>query len=72
MAEQRIDDHSFWAGKAEEGSVFPKGPKVKNMRSGEGAGDLRDYPDSEREIQRDQDEAVRDVERRPMPAGKRF
>ncbi len=43
---QRIDDHSFWAGKGSNGSVFPMGAKVKNESSAEGAGSVKKYEDT--------------------------
>lgn len=44
---QRIDDHSFWAGKGSAGSVFPDGPhKVKMESSAEGAGSVMKYEDT--------------------------
>jgi hypothetical protein len=43
---QRIDDHSFWAGKGAKGSVFPDGAKVKMDSSAEGAGKEDYYEDT--------------------------
>lgn len=44
---QRIDDHSFWAGKGSKGSVFPDGPhKTKEESSAEGAGSVMKYEDT--------------------------
>ncbi len=43
---QRIDDHSFWAGKPANGSVFPMGAKTKMESSAEGAGSLTKYEDT--------------------------
>lgn len=56
MSGRRIDDHSFWAGKAGKDSVFPDGPhKTKQERSAEGAGHLgEEYPDTTDKIHRDQ------------------
>lgn len=47
---QRIDDHSFWAGRGSNGSVFPMGAKVKNESSAEGAGSLKKYEDTTERI----------------------
>lgn len=46
MSGRRIDDHSSWVGKAEDGVVFPKGAKLKNERSAEGAGAVMKYEDT--------------------------
>ena len=69
---RRIDDHSFWAGGKSKGSPFPEGAKVKTMRSAEGAGDLRDYPDDEQEVLRDQEGGVRKIDSKPMKPGYRY
>lgn len=58
---QRIDDHSFWAGKGANGSVFPMGAKVKNESSAEGAGSLMQYEDTTERIKHAQKEAVKQV-----------
>jgi hypothetical protein len=47
---QRIDDHSFWAGKAEKGGVFPKEAKMKEYSSAEGAGSVPKYEDTDEAI----------------------
>lgn len=47
---QRIDDHSFWAGEASNGSVFPMGAKTKMESSAEGAGSLPRYEDTTERI----------------------
>lgn len=52
---QRIDDHSFWAGKGSPGSVFPDGPhKVKMESSAEGAGSVPKYIDTTEAIRKQQ------------------
>lgn len=56
MSGQRIDDHSFWAGKKGKDSVFPDGPhKVKNESSAEGAGHLSKYQDTTEAIKATQE-----------------
>lgn len=47
---QRIDDHSFWAGKGSNGSVFPIGAKTKMESSAEGAGSVTKYEDTTERI----------------------
>ncbi len=52
---QRIDDHSFWAGKKGKSSVFPDGPhKTKDESSAEGAGSVMRYIDTTEEIKKAQ------------------
>ena len=51
---QRIDDHSFWAGKAGKDMVMPQGVHTKNESSAEGDGSLSKYEDTT--------EAIRDVQ----------
>jgi len=58
---RRIDDHSFWAGKGSEGSVFPMGAKTRSISQGEGAGSLMKYEDTEERIKSYQDEGARKV-----------
>jgi len=57
---QRIDDHSFWAGKGSPGSVFPDGPhKVKMESSAEGAGSVPKYEDTTERIRAAQVEGTK-------------
>ncbi len=63
---QRIDDHSFWAGKGSNGSVFPMGAKVKKESSAEGAGSEMDYEDTTEKIKAQQVMGVGKVKAHPM------
>lgn len=55
MSGRRINDHAFWAGKAEKGMVFPKGAHTKEEHSAEGEGHVgMRYPDTTEDIHRDQ------------------
>lgn len=54
---RRIDDHSFWAGKGSNGSIFPMGAKTKMESSAEGAGSLMKYEDTTERIKSAQDSA---------------
>lgn len=63
MGGRRIDDHSFWAGKAESGCVFPKGVHKKEFSSADGAGELERYEQTSDEIQRMQEISEDKVER---------
>lgn len=58
---QRIDDHSFWAGKAEKGQVYPKGVHTKQEHSAGGAGSLGEYEDTTEEIKMAQEKGQRKV-----------
>ena len=59
---QKIDDHSFWAGKKGSASVFPDGPhKVKMESSAEGAGEVMDYQDKTEKIKKAQVDSVKQV-----------
>jgi len=58
---QRIDDHSFWAGKGANGSVFPMGAKTKNESSAEGAGSVMKYEDTTERIKSAQEMGVKKV-----------
>jgi hypothetical protein len=59
---QRIDDHSFWAGKPGKDSRFPDGPhKTKDESSAEGAGSVLKYEDTTEAIRAAQVEGVKKV-----------
>lgn len=62
---RRVDDHSFWAGKAPKGCVFPEGAKRKEFSSAEGAGELRGYEQSSEEIKKFQEMQDRKVSENP-------
>lgn len=73
MSGRKIDDHKFWAGSSEEGTVFPKGAKMKAERSGESEGDLgSNYPDTTDDIRRDQDRGADKIRSRPVKPGNRY
>lgn len=64
---QRIDDHSFWAGKKSKDSVFPDGPhKTKDESSAQGAGSVMKYEDTTEAIRSAQVEGSKKVKERPM------
>ena len=68
---QRIDDHSFWAGKGANGSVFPMGAKVKGESSAEGAGSEMDYEDTTEKIKSQQVTSIGKAKAHPMKPGYR-
>lgn len=64
---QRIDDHSFWAGKKGSASVFPDGPhKVKMEHSAEGAGSVSKYEDTTEAIRAAQVAGEKKAKAHPM------
>ena len=64
---QRIDDHSWWAGKPGKDSRFPDGPhKTKDESSAQGAGSLPRYQDTTEEIKKSQSHAQGKIKGRPM------
>lgn len=62
MGGQRIDDHGFWAGRGDKGSVFPDGVHTKSMDSAEGAGEVDRYRDTEDEVLRTQEDGERKID----------
>lgn len=66
MSGRRIDDHSFWGGRASEGSPMPMESKMKRMDSAEGAGEVTRYNDTEEEILRMQDMGERKIDSHKM------
>jgi len=72
MSGKRIDDHSFWGGKAEAGCVAPKGAKVMTMNEGQGAGDLGKYEDTAKAIKSQQETATAKMKRFKAKDGYRY
>jgi len=69
---QRIDDHSFWAGKPAKGSVFPDGgAKTKMESSAEGAGEVSQYWDTTEKIKEQQVMGERKAKSHAMKPGYR-
>lgn len=54
MSGRRIDDHSFWAGKAGKDMVMPQGVHTKSESSAEGAGAATKYVDKTEDIRSQQ------------------
>lgn len=71
MAGQKINDHSFWAGKGSKGSVFPMGAKVKDESSAEGVGGLSKYEDTTEAIKSQQEMNKSKVHGHPQKPGHR-
>ncbi len=63
---QRIDDHSFWAGKAGKDMVMPQGVHTKSESSAEGAGSELDYEDTTEKVKAQQMEGTKKVKGHPM------
>jgi len=68
---QRIDDHSFWAGKGGKDSVFPMQAKMKQESSAEGAGELSQYGDTTEAIKEQQVMGERKAKSHMMKPGYR-
>jgi hypothetical protein len=71
MSGRAINDHSFWAGGASKGSVFPEGAKTKDESSAEGAGHLGVYEDTTEAIKKEQEMSKNKVLSHPLKAGYR-
>lgn len=71
MAGRRIDDHSFWAGKGKE-YPLPLGAKMKGVGSTEGAGDVKNYQDTNEKIVEAQNRGVSKIKSHPMKDGNRY
>lgn len=52
---QKINDHSFYAGKGGKDSVLPNGVHTKTYTSTEGAGELNSYQDTTEAIKAKQE-----------------
>ena len=63
---RRIDDHSFWAGKAGKDMVMPQGVHTKSESSAEGAGSEMDYEDTTEKVRAQQVEGVKQIKSKPM------
>lgn len=69
---QRIDDHSFWAGKSGKDSRFPDGPhKTKDESSAEGAGSISRYEDTTEAIKSAQVMGEKKAKSHPLKTGYR-
>jgi len=66
MSGQKIDDHSFWAGKRSKGSVFPEGAHTKEENSAEGAGAVSKYEDTTEAIKSQQDQGISKAKGHPL------
>lgn len=64
---QRIDDHSFWAGKGGKGSVFPDGGAKTKQESSDGhSGSLSTYDDTSERIKSMQEKNGKMAKSRPL------
>lgn len=65
MTDRRVDFGK--SGKHDD--IFPNEVHVKHMKSGEGAGEMHNYPDTEEEVVRYQDEGIKQINNKKMKAG---
>jgi len=63
---QRIDDHSFWGGKGNMESPFPKGVHTKMESSAEGAGSEMEYEDTTEKIKEQQVMGIKKAKAHPQ------
>jgi len=63
---QRIDDRSFWAGKGNAESIFPKGVHTKMESSANGAGSVMKYEDTTEAIKEAQTKGEAKIRSHPM------
>lgn len=68
---QKLDDHSFWAGKRSKGSVFPMGAHTKDESSADSAGAENDYEDTTEAIRSQQEMGTRKAKSHPLKSGYR-
>ncbi len=66
MAGQKINDHSFWAGKGGKDTVLPSGVHYKSESSQEGAGAVMKYEDTTEAIKATQGASVGKIKSHPM------
>lgn len=71
MAGRRIDDHSFFAGKASNDNPLPNGCHSQYYDSAEGAGEVGAYQDTSPKIEALQDENIRLMKRHEQPPMRR-
>lgn len=69
MAEMKIDDYGGWPRTSEQ--MMKSKTHTKEYKSAEGAGEIRNYPDTTEEIKRDQDHGIGKAKGRPMKPGYR-
>lgn len=68
---QKINDHSFWAGKGSKESPFPMNSKMKQFTSAEGAGAENEYEDTTEAIKRQQEMGNSKIKSHPLKSGYR-
>ncbi len=63
---RKIDDHSFWAGKAGKDMVMPQGVHTKSESSAEDAGAVMRYEDTTEAIKSQQNENAKKAKAHPL------
>jgi len=69
MADRRIDDFGGMPKTSDE--LMKSKTHVKHFSSAEGAGHMKDYPDTTEEIKRDQEQGVSKIKKHPQKTGYR-
>lgn len=72
MAGQRIDDHSFWAGKGGKNMVMPQGVHTKELGADGHAGEVSKYEDTNEAIKSQQSMNVSKIKSHPQKSGYRY
>lgn len=63
---QKINDHSFWAGRPGKNMVMPQGVHTKAEMSAEGAGTENDYEDTTEKVKAQQVAGVGKIKAHPQ------
>lgn len=67
-----LSDRKADIGSGRKGSVFPGEVHVKEMKSATGAGSMKNYPDTEQDVLRDQEGGIGKAKGRPQKTGYRY
>lgn len=66
-----LSDRKAPIGSGKKGDVFPEGVHVKEYRRVEGAGEMKDYPDTEAHVARDQEHGISKIKGHSQKPGYR-
>jgi hypothetical protein len=66
-----LTDRKADIGSGRKGSVFPGEVHVKEMKSPRGAGEMKDYPDTEQHVFRDQEKGISKIKGNAQKSGYR-
>lgn len=66
-----LTDRNANMGGGRKGSVFPESVSVREMSSVRGAGEMKDYPDTEQHVKRDQEHGISKIKGHAQKPGYR-